>query len=622
MRICMAKNAPCLKVEKMADLRHTRNFCVIAHIDHGKSTLADRLLEKTGAVTAREMREQYLDSMDLERERGITIKAHPVSIVHKANGEEYLLNLIDCPGHVDFSYEVSRALAACEGALLLIDATQGVEAQTVANVYMAMEHNLEIIPVINKIDLPTARPYEVAEEVEKSIGMDCTDSVFTSGKTGQGVDALLEKIVERIPCPKGDPNAPPRALIFDATFNDYRGVVVYMRVFDGSFKEGDSVKMLGVGAEYYVDELGKFTPSMTRTKVLNCGDVGYLIASIKSVRDVRIGDTVSLSEDVGKVQPLAGYRPLQRMVYCGIFPSNNGDFDSLRKSLEKLSLNDSAFSFEPINSDALGFGFLCGFLGLLHMEIVKERLEREFDQSLISTAPNVTYQIVKTDKTVIEINSPAKMPDAGFVEAIREPIVRTDLMIPQEAIGGVMKLCEERRAKYVDTHYISATRVNLVYDFPYSEIIYDFFDKLKSATRGYGTIDYTLQGYAEAELVKVDIKIAGATVDALSIICHRDEAYYRGRKLVAKLRKLIPRQMFQVTIQAAIGNRVIAREDIKPMAKNVTAKCYGGDITRKRKLLEKQKEGKKRMKNIGRVEVPQEAFMSVLSIDDDEKDRG
>ncbi|GAB4159426.1 MAG: translation elongation factor 4 [Planctomycetota bacterium] len=600
------------------DQQIIRNFSIIAHIDHGKSTLADRLLERTKAVSHREMREQFLDSMDLERERGITIKAHPVSLNYEFKGRNYLLNIIDCPGHVDFTYEVSRALAACEGALLLVDATQGVEAQTVANVYLAMEHNLDILPVINKIDLPTARPYEVAEEVEKTLGLDCSGALFTSGKTGEGVDELLEAVVTRIRPPSGNIEGPPRALIFDATFNDYRGVVVYIRVRDGALKEGDRIRMLGVGAEYQIDELGKFTPVMTKTKVLGAGEVGYLIANIKSVRDVRIGDTVTAAEAASSVKPLPGYKPLQRMVYCGFFPANNSDFESLRKSLDKLSLNDSAFSFEPINSDALGFGFLCGFLGLLHMEIVKERLEREFDLELISTAPNVTYKVIKTNGEEVEVHTPSRMPEPGVISAIREPIVRTELHIPMASIGTVMTLCEENRARYIETHYVTESRVILKYDFPLSEIIYDFFDKLKSATRGYGTLDYSFSGYDEADLVKVDIKIAGQTVDALSIICHRDEAYRRGRKLVEKLRKLIPRQQFLVTIQAAIGNRVIAREDLKPVMKNVTAKCYGGDITRKRKLLEKQKEGKRRMKSIGRVDVPQEAFMSVLSIDSDE----
>ncbi len=601
------------------DQSHIRNFSVIAHIDHGKSTLADRMLELTAAIAPRDMREQYLDSMDLERERGITIKAHAVTLRYFRDGVEYSLNLIDCPGHVDFTYEVSRALAACEGALLLIDATQGVEAQTVANVYLAIENELDIIPVINKRDLPTARPYEVAEEVEKTLGIDCSGAVFTSGKTGAGVKELLEAAVARVRTPSGDPNAHARALIFDAVFNDYRGVVVYIRVRDGVLRQGDRIRMLGVGAEYEIDELGKFMPAMTKTPALYAGEVGYLIASIKSIRDVRIGDTIATAEDHELVQPLPGYKPLRRMVYCGVFPANNNDFDTLRKSLDKLSLNDSAFSFEPISSDALGFGFLCGFLGLLHMEIVKERLEREFDLELITTAPNVTYKVVKTDDTEMEVHTPSRMPDPGLIAKILEPIVTTEIHIPTLYIGPVMTLCEENRAKYIETHYVSESRVILKYDFPLSEIIYDFFDKLKSATRGYGTLDYSFKGYSESHLVKVDIKIAGQTVDALSIICHRDEAYRRGRRLVEKLRKLIPRQQFLVTIQAAIGNRVIAREDIKPVMKNVIAKCYGGDITRKRKLLEKQKEGKKRMKNIGRVEVPQEAFMSVLSIDEEEK---
>ncbi|MFA4985900.1 MAG: translation elongation factor 4 [Candidatus Brocadiia bacterium] len=605
----------------MTDPRLIRNFSIIAHIDHGKSTLADRLLEMTSAVPRRDMREQYLDSMDLERERGITIKAKPVMIHYEHAGVVYTLHLIDCPGHVDFSYEVSRSLAACEGALLLIDATQGVQAQTVANVYMAMEHNLEIIPVINKLDLPTARPFEVADEVEKMIGIDCSGALFTSGKTGQGVRELLDAIVTRIPCPVNQPGAPTRALIFDAVFNDYRGVVIYLRLFDGGFKEGDRIRMLGVGAEYEITELGKFMPEMQRTGSLTGGEVGYLIAAIRSIRDVRIGDTITHRDGYESVELLPGYRPLQRMVYCGVFPANNNDFESLRKALDKLSLNDSAFSFEPISSTALGFGFLCGFLGLLHMDIVRERLEREFGLSLISTAPTVTYQIVKTDGSVVVINSPSQMPDPGSIAEILEPIVRVDLHVPQSAIGAVMKLCEERRAKYVTTNFISVNRVIISYEMPYSEIIYDFFDKLKSATHGYGTLDYHFKEFTASDLVKVDIRIANSIVDALSMICHRDEAYYRGRRLVQRLRKLIPRQMFQVTLQAAIGSRVIAREDISPVAKNVTAKCYGGDVTRKRKLLEKQKEGKKRMKSIGHVEVPQEAFMSVLSIEEDE-DKG
>ena len=601
------------------DQKNIRNFSIIAHIDHGKSTLADRLLEKTKVISERDMREQYLDSMDLERERGITIKAHPVTLPFEIDGVKYQLNMIDCPGHVDFQYEVSRALAACEGALLLIDATQGVEAQTVSNVYMALENDLEVIPVINKIDLPTADPYVAVDEVEKTIGLDCTDSIFTSGKTGKGVDELLRAIVDRVPPPGGDRQAPAKALIFDAAFNDYRGVIVYLRVFDGVFEEGKKIRMLGVGAEYQIDELGIFSPSMVRTKKLSAGEVGYLIASIKSVRDVRIGDTIALANQATDMKALPGYKPLLRMVYCGVFPANNNDFETFRKSLEKLSLNDSAFSFEAVNSDALGFGFLCGFLGLLHMEIVKERLEREFGLQLISTAPNVTYRALKTDGTTVDVYTPSRMPDPGHIDKILEPIVRTEMMIPQTSIGIVMKLADEHRAKYVDTTYVSATRVILIYDFPYAEIIYDFFDKLKSGTHGYGTIDYSFQGYEESDLVKVDIKIAGNTVDPLSLICHRSVAYFRGRILVQKLKKLIPRQMFQVTIQASIGNRVIARDDIRAMMKNVVAKCYGGDVSRKRKLLEKQKAGKKRMNNIGSVEIPQEAFMSVLSIDEDKK---
>jgi len=591
-----------------------RNFCIIAHIDHGKSTLADRLLLKTGAITMRDFRDQILDDMDLERERGITIKSSAVTIRYERGGKEYILNLIDTPGHVDFSYEVSRSLAACEGALLLVDATQGVEAQTVANNYLAMEHDLVIVPVINKIDLASARPDEVIEEMEHSLGTDAADVLLVSAKEGTGVDEILDAVVDRVPPPTGDPNQPLQALVFDSEYNEFYGVVIYTRVYNGTLHVGDRIRMMNNGRTAEVTRLGIFSPKMIDRKKLSAGEVGYIIANIKTIQDIDVGDTITTDKTEG-VKPLKGYVQPQPMVFCGLYPSNDSDFTALRDALDKLQLNDSSFWFEPESSDALGFGFRCGFLGMLHMEIVQERLEREHDLSLIKTAPNVNYEIELTSGQVLTISSPSQMPDAGNIAQTREPIVEASFLIPSDAIGNVMKLAEDRRGTYKSTEFLSATRAMLIYQMPLAEMIYDFYDKLKSVTRGYGTMDYDLLGYKPADLVKVDILVAGNRVDALSAIMHRSEADRRGRKLVRALRKEIPRHMFEVALQAAIGSRIVARETIAPMKKNVTAKCYGGDISRKRKLWEKQKEGKKRMKSIGRVDVPQEAFLAVLSAD-------
>ncbi|HHT9114533.1 MAG: elongation factor 4 [Planctomycetes bacterium] len=592
-----------------------RNFCIIAHIDHGKSTLADRLLEKTHTITSREFRNQMLDDMDLERERGITIKASAVALKLVRDGKEYNLNLIDTPGHVDFSYEVSRSLGACEGALLLVDASQGVEAQTVANAYLAMEHNLAIIPLISKIDLPNSRPDDVLNEMEKTLGIVPEEALMVSAKTGKGIDEIFDAVIKRIPPPKGNPNAPLRSLIFDSVYDEYRGVVVYLRIFDGSVKVGDEIYMMKTNSSFKVEEVGVFKPKMVVKDSLSAGEVGYCIANIKSLHDVKVGDTVTHNRD-RTAEALPGYRPPMPMVYCGIYPTNNSDFHLLREALERLSLNDSSFTFEPETSQALGFGFRCGFLGLLHMEIVQERLERESNINIVQTAPNVTYEILKTNKEIIKVDNPEKVPPVNEIEEFREPMVRASFILPTEYLGTIMQLAEGRRGRYKSTEYLSEKRAILIYELPLAEIIFDFFDKMKSATRGYGTLDYDFIGYETADLVKLDILVASKRVDALSTIVHRKDADIKGRKLVKKLKNEISRHLFEVILQAAVGSRIIARESIRPIAKNVTAKCYGGDITRKRKLLEKQKEGKKRMKSVGSVEIPQKAFLSVLSVDE------
>ncbi len=593
-----------------------RNFCIIAHIDHGKSTLADRLLEYTGALSSREMTEQVLDKMDLERERGITIKMQAVRLKYKAgDGHEYQLNLIDTPGHVDFSYEVSRSLAACEGALLVVDAAQGIEAQTLANVYLALEHNLEIITVINKIDLPSAEPERVKQEIEDIIGLDTSEAIMASAKSGIGIEEILEQIVTKIPPPGGQEQAPLRALIFDSHYDPYKGVIAYVRVVDGTVANGTQVKMVATGKEFEVNEVGIFRPAPVSIGELRSGEVGFIAASIKNVKDCQVGDTVTDAKRPAPVS-LPGYRKVTPMVYCGLYPVDTVDYENLRDALEKLRLNDASLIYEPETSEALGFGFRCGFLGLLHMEIVQERLEREYNLSLITTAPNVVYRVTTTADTVVEIENPSKLPPIGNIVFIEEPFVRALIMAPKDYVGPVMELCQERRGIFVNMEYISISRVMLTYDLPLSEIIYDFFDQLKSRSRGYASLDYELAGYKQSDLVKLDIMIAGEVLDALSIIVHRDKAYHRGRNFVEKLRGLIPRQLFEIPIQASIGSRIIARETVKAVRKDVLAKCYGGDITRKRKLLEKQKEGKKRMKQVGSVEIPQEAFMAVLSVGD------
>ncbi|MDA8192581.1 MAG: translation elongation factor 4 [Thermaerobacter sp.] len=593
-----------------------RNFSIIAHIDHGKSTLADRLIEVTGTLSKRDMAPQVLDSMDLERERGITIKAQAVRIDYPHEGMAYQLNLIDTPGHVDFTYEVSRALQACEGALLVVDAVQGVEAQTLANLYLALEHDLTVIPVINKIDLPNADPERVIEELIE-IGIDGTDAVLVSAKQGIGIDRVLEKIVAFVPKPSGDPQAPLRALIFDSRFDTYKGVLVYIRVVDGSVGVGDPIRFMATRKDFTVTEIGVFRPHATPVDRLHTGEVGFVAASIKSVQDTRVGDTLTRSDNPAR-EALPGYRPAQPMVYSGLYPVDSGDYVRLREALEKLQLNDAALTFEPETSVALGFGFRAGFLGLLHLEVIQERLEREYDLSLITTAPNVVYQVTRVGGGVLRIDNPAMLPAAGEILTIEEPVVQAHIITPTDYIGAVMELAQERRGTYVELSYLDPRRAMLTYRLPLGEIMYDFFDQLKSRTRGYASFDYQLAGLEPSDLVRMDVLINGETVDALSTIVHRQKAYYRGRGLVEKLRELIPRQLFEVPIQAALGGRVIARETVKAMRKDVLAKCYGGDITRKRKLLEKQKEGKRRMKSVGNVEIPQEAFMAVLRVGEKE----
>ena len=593
-----------------------RNFCIIAHIDHGKSTLADRILQLTSAVDNRQMSEQILDNMDIERERGITIKARAVTMEYKANdGETYQFNLIDTPGHVDFGYEVSRSLAACEGAILIVDATQGVEAQTLANTYMAVEHNLEILPILNKIDLPSAEPDRVAKEVEEEIGLPCIEAPRISAKTGENVAAVLEAIVEGIPAPSGDDDAPLQALIFDALYDSYKGVIVYVRIREGSIKIGDKIKMMQVGTEFEVVEIGHMGAlALTSSGVLSAGDVGYVTASIKSLRDVKVGDTITHVETPA-AEPLAGYRQVMPMVFCGVYPADGARYNDLRDALDKLQLNDASLIFEPETSAALGFGFRCGFLGLLHLEIINERLEREFDLDLVTTAPSVKYRLTLTNGELVEISNPTDYPDPAIIKSAEEPYVNGHIYAPTEYVGSLMDLCQNRRGIFRDMKYLDATRVDLHYELPLGEIVYDFFDAIKSLSRGYASYDYEMKGYMPSQLVRLDIKLNGDNVDALSLIVHTEKAYERGRRIAEKLKENIPRQMFEVPIQAAIGGKVIARETVKAMRKDVLAKCYGGDITRKKKLLEKQKEGKKKMRQLGSVEVPSEAFTAVLKLD-------
>ena len=598
--------------------KHIRNFCIVAHIDHGKSTLADRLIQKTGLLTDREMQEQVLDNMDLERERGITIKSQAVRLIYRAqDGEEYQFNLIDTPGHVDFNYEVSRSLAACEGAVLIVDAAQGIEAQTLANVYLALDNNLEILPVINKIDLPSANPKWAKQEIEDIIGIPAEDAPEISAKNGINTEEVLERIITDIPAPAGDVNAPLKALVFDSVYDQYRGVIVLMRVFDGSIRKGSRVKMMATGKEFDVVEVGIFGPGrFLPVDELSAGMVGYFTASIKTVSDTRVGDTVTLAENP-TAEALPGYKKVNPMVYCGIFPVDGAKYPDLRDALEKLQLNDAALFFEPETSVALGFGFRCGFLGLLHLEIIQERLEREYNLDLVTTAPSVIYKVYLTDGTSFDLSNPSNMPDPARIEKMEEPIVKAEIMLPKDYVGPIMELCQQRRGEYISMEYLDSSRVMLTYHMPLNEIIYDFFDVLKSRSRGYASFDYSLLGYQESELVKLDILVNREPVDALSFIVHKDSATERGRKMCEKLKKEIPRHLFEIPIQAAIGSKIIARETISAMRKDVLAKCYGGDISRKKKLLEKQKEGKKRMRQIGSVEVPQKAFMSVLKLDEE-----
>jgi GTP-binding protein LepA len=595
-------------------LDHIRNFSIIAHIDHGKSTLADRLLEFTGAVSEREKTDQILDSMDLERERGITIKASPVCLRYLAkDGKEYKLNLIDTPGHVDFTYEVSRSLGACEGALLVVDAAQGVEAQTVANVHMALDHNLEILPVINKIDLPSADPERVRKDIEDIIGIDASSAILASAKEGIGTQEILEGIISHFPPPKGDPDAPLRALIIDSWFDPYHGAVVMMRIFDGTIRKGTKIRMMSSGRVFEVTRVGINAPGPVEVGEMKAGEVGFLMAGIKEVKETRIGDTITADERPAS-EPLAGFKPMKPMVFSGLYPTDATEYQGLRDALEKLQLNDSSFTFEPETSQALGFGFRCGFLGLLHMDIVRERLEREFALRLITTAATVVYRVITTTGQTLLIDNPVKLPSESDIEQIEEPVIEATIHLPQEFLGGVLGICEEKRGSQKEIRYLGPKRVMLIYELPLNEIVVDFYDRLKSVSRGYASMDYEIAGYRPAELVKLDVRINGDVVDAMSMIVHREKAYYRGRDLVERMRKLIPRQLFEVVIQAAIGSRIIARESVKPLRKNVTAKCYGGDITRKRKLLERQKEGKKRMKQVGKVEIPQEAFLAALKV--------
>ena len=594
-----------------------RNFCIVAHIDHGKSTLADRLLELTGEVSERDMEEQLLDNMDLERERGITIKAHAVTLKYKRDdGEIYTLNLIDTPGHVDFNYEVSRSLAACEGAILIVDASQGIEAQTLANTYLAIDHDLEVVPVINKIDLPSAQPEMVINEIEDVIGIPAEDAPQVSAKTGLNVESVLEEIVEKIPSPTGDENAPLKALIFDSYYDSYKGVIVYVRIKEGTVKPGDRIRMMAAGAEFDVVEVGVMHPAgLVPNKGLAAGDVGYIAASIKNIQDTRVGDTITTVKNAA-AEPLPGYKKVNPMVYSGIYPADGAQYEDLKDALSKLQLNDAALMFEPETSVALGFGFRCGFLGLLHMEIIQERLEREYNLDLVTTAPSVIYKVYKTNGEMVWVDNPTNLPDPAEIDYMEEPMVKATIMVPKDYVGNVMELCQERRGIYKDMTYMDASRAEIFYELPLNEIIYDFFDALKSRTKGYASFDYELCGYTRSNLVKLDILLNGEMVDALSFIVHKDSAYSRGRKMAEKLKEAIPRQLFEVPIQAAVGSKIIARETVRAMRKDVLAKCYGGDITRKKKLLEKQKEGKKRMRQVGSVEVPQEAFMSVLKLDD------
>lgn len=613
------KRGDAMDIKKMKERQEQiRNFSIIAHIDHGKSTLADRILEMTHTVTSREMQDQLLDSMDLERERGITIKLNAVELNYTAkNGETYIFHLIDTPGHVDFTYEVSRSLAACEGAVLVVDAAQGIEAQTLANVYLALDNDLEILPVINKIDLPAADPERVRQEIEDVIGIDASEAVLASAKVGIGIEDILEQIVEYVPAPSGDLDAPLKALIFDSIYDSYRGVVLNVRITDGMVKPGDKIKLMSNGKTFDVTEVGVFSPKAVARDFLMVGDVGYITASIKTVQDTRVGDTVTLADNPA-AEALPGYRKMNPMVYCGLYPIDTSRYNDLREALEKLQLNDAALQFEPETSQALGFGFRCGFLGLLHMDVVQERLEREFNLELITTAPSVIYHVNKTDGTTATVDNPADFPEPVTIQDVEEPFVKAQIMVPNDFVGAVMELSQRKRGEFITMDYLDDYRVNVVYNIPLSEIVFDFFDKLKSSTKGYASLDYEMSGYQKSKLVKMDILLNGEKVDALSFIVHRDFAYERGKAIVEKLKKLIPRQQFEVPIQAAIGQKIVARSDIKALRKNVLAKCYGGDVSRKRKLLEKQKEGKKRMKQIGSVEVPQEAFMAVLKMDEEE----